>query len=207
MRLRLHLLQTLTTMKQNKLQVVNVPNVLSAYRILAFPFIAWSIIQGNKQLYITLLCINLITDILDGLIARTFKLETELGARLDSLADIGTYIMAFTGMLVLEMDFVKAHAVAFSVVMVLYATPQVIALLRFRRATSFHLYSSKFTGYTQGIFMFTYFVFGCPMWYFYFMIVVSCIAYTEALILVISLPQLRSNVKGLYWMIRDRQLW
>lgn len=193
-------------MKQKNLQLLNVPNVLSAYRILALPFIIWSIAQGNKQLYITLLSINLITDILDGFIARAFKLETELGARLDSLADIGTYLMAFSGMLVLEWEFVTAHAAAFCVVMILYVTPQLIALVRFRRATSFHLYSSKLTGYVQGIFMFTYFLFGCPLWYFYFMIAVSCIAYTEALILVVTLPQLRSNVRGLYWMIRDKEL-
>jgi CDP-diacylglycerol--glycerol-3-phosphate 3-phosphatidyltransferase len=179
--------------------------MLSAYRILALPFIVWSIVQGDKHLYITLLSINLITDILDGLIARTFHLETELGARLDSLADIGTYLMAFSGMIVLEWDFVSAHAAVFCTVMTLYITPQIISLLRFRRTTSFHLYSSKLTGYVQGIFMFMYFLFGCPLWYFYFMICVSCIAYTEALILVISLPQLRSNVKGLYWMIRDKQ--
>jgi len=204
--LLLHLLQTNIAMKQKNLHLLNVPNLLSAYRILALPFIVWSIVQGNKHLYITLLSINLITDILDGLIARTFKLETELGARLDSLADIGTYLMAFSGMIVLEWKFVTAHAAAFSVVMIMYVTPQLISLIRFKRATSFHLYSSKFTGYVQGTFMFIYFLFGCPLWYFYFMIVVSCIAYTEALILVISLRKLRSNVRGLYWMIRDKEL-
>ena len=190
-------------LKEQKL--LNVPNALSAYRILALPFIVCSIVQGNKQLYITLLCINLITDILDGLIARTFKLETELGARLDSLADIGTYIMAFSGMIVLENEFVRGHAVPFIIVMSLYALPQVISLIRFRRATSFHLYSSKFTGYVQGIFMFTYFVFGYSAWYFYFMITISCMAYLEAFILVVSLKELRSNVRGIYWLMKEKR--
>src|SRR3546814_12982871 len=74
----------------------NVPNALSAYRILALPFIIHSIVTGDKQLFITLLSVNLITDILDGLIARVFRLQTELGAKLDSLADIGTYLMALS---------------------------------------------------------------------------------------------------------------
>ena len=200
----LHLLK-INSMRSKEHKLLNVPNVLSAYRILALPFIIWSIVQGNKQLYITLLCINLITDILDGLIARTFGLETELGARLDSLADIGTYIMAFTGMIVLEDQFVGEHAIAFLVVMGLYAAPQIISLVRFRRATSFHLYSSKATGYVQGIFMFTYFLFGYASWYFYSMITISCMAYLEALILVISLPALRSNVKGLYWIMKEKR--
>ncbi len=188
-----------------KEKIVNVPNALSVYRILALPFIIWSIVNGNKTLYITLLSINLITDILDGLIARTFKLETELGARLDSFADIGTYIMAFSGMIVLEKEFVGTHSIEFLIVIGMYVLPQLISLVRFRRPTSFHLYSSKSLGYVQGIFIFTYFVFGYYPWYFYFMIVMSCVVYLEALIIICTIPALRSNVKGIYFMLREHK--
>ncbi len=184
---------------------LNVPNVLSAYRILALPFIVWTIVAGDKQGYILLLSVNLITDILDGLIARTFKLETEFGARLDSLADIGTYAMAFAGMLVLETAFVKEYRFAFFILMGLYVLVQIIALMRFKRTTSFHLYSSKVVGYVQGIFMFTYFVFGFTPWYFYLMLVVSYLAYLEALLIVSTIPQLRSNVKGIYFMWKEHK--
>lgn len=190
-------------MKKEK--VINVPNALSIYRIIALPFIVWSIVDGNKSIYITLLSINLITDILDGWIARTFHLETELGARLDSFADIGTYIMAFSGMIILEGPFVNEHALAFSFVIGMYALPQIISLIRFRRPTSFHLYSSKTLGYIQGIFIFTYFVFGYTSWYFYFMVTASCVVYAEALVIVLSIPALRSNVKGIYFMLKENK--
>lgn len=190
-------------MKKEK--VINVPNALSIYRIVALPFIVWSIVDGNKSIYITLLSINLITDILDGWIARAFHLETELGARLDSFADIGTYIMAFSGMIILEGPFVNEHALAFSFVIGMYALPQIISLIRFRRPTSFHLYSSKTLGYIQGIFIFTYFVFGYTPWYFYFMVTASCVVYAEALVIVLSIPALRSNVKGIYFMLKENK--
>lgn len=190
-------------MKKEK--VINVPNALSIYRIVALPFIVWSIVDGNKSIYITLLSINLITDILDGWIARTFHLETELGARLDSFADIGTYLMAFSGMIILEGPFVNEHALAFSFVIGMYALPQIISLIRFRRPTSFHLYSSKTLGYIQGIFIFTYFVFGYTPWYFYFMVIASCVVYAEALVIVLSIPALRSNVKGIYFMLKENK--
>lgn len=188
-------------MKKQKL--FNVPNVLSAYRLAALPFLIYFIVKGDKNMFITLLSINLITDILDGLIARTFKLETEFGARLDSFADIGTYIMAFSGMIILEKEFIHVHALEFNVMMGLYITPQLISLIRFRRTTSLHLYSSKVVGYLQGIFIFSYFHFGFANWYFYFMLVCSYIAYAEALIILISIPQLRSNVKGIYFMLKQ----
>lgn len=181
-----------------------VPNLLSAYRILALPFIAWMIWKGERDTYALLMCINLVTDILDGLIARTFKLQTELGARLDSTADLGTYAMAFCGFIVLEKQFVHDMRWPFFVLLSWYALPQLLSLLRFRRNTSFHLYSSKVTGYLQGIFLFTYFVWGFHGWYFWLMWSFSLLAYTEALIIVLRIPQLRSNVKGIYWMIREK---
>jgi cardiolipin synthase (CMP-forming) len=195
----------MTRKLSKKEDIYTIPNFLSAYRIVALPFIIGAIASGNKQLYITLLSINLISDILDGWIARTFKMETELGARLDSLADIGSYIMAFAGMIILEGDFVKAHSTAFTVMIILYTLPQITSLARFKRVTSFHLYSNKITGYVQGIFIFTYFNWRNSDLYFYLMITVSCLAYIEALIIVSSIPELRSNVKGLYFILKEHK--
>src|ERR1019366_6670880 len=94
-------------------KLFSIPNVLSGYRILALPFIVRAIFIEDRHLYITLLAINFITDILDGQIARRFGQETEFGAKLDSFADIGTTLMAFAGMVLLEWSFVLAHQYAF----------------------------------------------------------------------------------------------
>lgn len=181
---------------------LTIPNALSAYRILALPFIAWTIAAGNKYAYITLLSVNLVTDILDGFIARRLNLTTEFGARLDSLADMGTYSMAFAGMIVLERAFVEAHATEFYALTGLYASVQIVSLLRFQRTTSFHLYSSKVTGYVQGIFIFCYFLSGYSSGFFYAMLAISCLAYLEALIIVLFIRELRSNVQGIYFLLK-----
>jgi len=188
-----------------KKKILNIPNLLSVYRIGALPFIILAIMKGDNHLFITLLSVNLITDILDGLIARTFNLETEFGARLDSIADMGTYAMAFSGMILLQNTFVSEHKVAFFTIMLLYITPQIISLLKFKRPTSLHLYSSKTVAYLQGIFIFTLFLFGYNTWYFYFMMICSCIAYIEAIIIVSFTPKLRSNVRGIYFMVKEYQ--
>ena len=85
-----------------KNEIYTVPNILSFYRLVAFPYILWLTTSGNEHLFAIFLIVNLITDVLDGFIARTFKCETELGARLDSLADIGTYILAVVGTFVFK---------------------------------------------------------------------------------------------------------
>ncbi len=179
-------------------KLLNIPNVLSGYRILALPVLFWAMFSNNDKLFIILLSANLISDILDGFIARRFNMQTEFGARLDSIADIGTYICAFSGMFYFHYDFIQEHVFEFSLMMGLYIIPQLISLIKFKRSPSLHLYSNKITGYIQGIFIFTFFNFGNYPPYFYFMIVFSALAYFEELVCVLYLKELRSNVRTFY---------
>jgi cardiolipin synthase (CMP-forming) len=182
----------------------NIPNILSGWRLLSFPVLIYLIFTGNRSAFILLLSINLITDILDGLIARIFKLQTNFGARLDSLADMGTYIAAFTAFIVLEWPFVSSKAVAFSVLIIMWILPQLISIIRFRKPPHFHLWSNKFAGYIQGIFIFTYFNWGNSEIYFWIMWSISILAFMEELIVAVRIPKLRSDLKGIYWMMREQ---
>ena len=58
--------------------VLNVPNLISLYRLLIFPVILYFALTGREQWYVILLCISLISDVLDGNIARIFKLQTNI---------------------------------------------------------------------------------------------------------------------------------
>jgi len=185
--------------------ILNVPNFLSFYRLLAIPFIVWSLFEENKTLFVALICINLITDILDGLIARTFNLCTEFGARLDSLADIGTFLLSISCFWVFEKLFVLEHQFAFITLFSFYAIPQLVSLLKFKRPTSFHLYSNKIVGYIQGIFIFTFFVFGYNEFYFYFMVAASCLGDFEVFLLVLLLPKIISNAKSIFSVLKRKQ--
>lgn len=195
------LIHIIKTMKKN--QLFTLPNFLSAYRILALPFIFWAVYHHNKFLFTILLSINLITDIFDGIIARVFHLETDFGARLDSIADSGTFISAIAGMVFLEREFVTEHGMAFILVLVLYLLVYVVSFLKFRKGPSLHLYSSKVVAYLQGIFLFTFFVFGYQSAYFYFMIVCSCLSHMEEILILTRLSVLRSNCKGILWVLKE----
>lgn len=185
-------------------QVRNIPNFLSGYRLLMLPVLVFAVFTDHRNLYAWLLCINLITDILDGYLARKFKWESEFGARLDSTADFGTYLAAFLGIIFLERDFFNAHIVELSLIIAFFFLPQIIALIRFGRNTSMHLYSSKVCGYIQGIFFFTYFAFGYCAWYFYFMLIVSSFNFLEEVIIVSTVKEIKSNMKGLYWVLKEK---
>ncbi|RZJ73456.1 CDP-alcohol phosphatidyltransferase family protein [Flavobacterium sp.] len=190
---------------KTKENVFTVPNALSAYRIVMIPVIIWSLANENRNLFATLICVNLVTDILDGLIARAFNLCTELGARLDSLADMGTFLLSIAGFWVFEEDFVREHAIAFCLIFGFYGLGQLSSLVKFRRTTSFHLYTSKILGYIQGIFIFTFFVFGNWNVYFYFMVAASCVAEFEVFLVVLTLKKPVSNAKSFFHIIKEQR--
>lgn len=181
-----------------------IPNLLSGYRIVALPFIIWALVSGERNLFITLLSVNLVTDILDGYIARKWKLETKLGAKLDSIADIGTYLVAVWGMFALERAFMNEHAAVLITLVVLYLLPQLVAIIKFRQIASLHLYSGKVVAYLQGIFIFTFFIWGHSDWFFYPVMLVSYLSYLEETIAILVIPALKENAKSLYTILKTK---
>ena len=141
-------------------QIYNLPNFLSLYRLLSFPLVMYFAVSGNERLFAVFLIINFLTDALDGIIARMFRLQTELGARLDALADVGMYICAITGVFVFKAADFAAHLLSLYVYIGTFAGSVLISVLKFMRFPRLHLYSSKIGGYLQGIFFFVLFVFG-----------------------------------------------
>ena len=180
---------------------LNIPNILSLYRLLSFPVVIIIALMHYEKVFVILLCINLITDILDGLIARVFKMQTELGAKLDSIADFGMYIQAILGIFIFKAIDFTPHIFSFSVFIGMFALCNIFSLIKFHRLPSLHLYSWKMGGYIQGIFFFVLFVFGFYKYFYFFMIFWGITSFTEHLIVQIILKKMKSNAKGLYWVI------
>ncbi len=65
----------------------NLPNLLTAARILATPYLFWLVWTHHYTEVIWLFIIIGLTDIADGFIARRYKASSRLGAYLDPIAD------------------------------------------------------------------------------------------------------------------------
>ena len=68
-------------------QILTLPNQLTMLRLLILPFILIAMIYHRHELALALFLGAVITDVVDGKIARHFGQKTELGAYLDPLAD------------------------------------------------------------------------------------------------------------------------
>lgn len=69
------------------MKYLNIPNILTLLRIGLIPIFTLAFLQGAHDLALAFFILAGITDLLDGAIARAFKLKTRLGAFLDPAAD------------------------------------------------------------------------------------------------------------------------
>ena len=185
--------------------ILNVPNVISLYRLLVFPLILYLALTGQEKWYAIFLCISLVSDILDGNIARIFKLQTKFGAALDNLADVCTYFMAVLGLFLFKWVDIAPHAWILYLFLGIFLASYLVSFLRFGKIPGLHLYSAVSAGYIQGIFFFVLFVFGFYIWFYYLALIWGIVAYTEKIFVLLRLDDIRSGVKGLYWLLKEKK--
>lgn len=185
--------------------VLNVPNLISLYRLLVFPVILYMALTNRESVFVVLLCISLVSDALDGFIARRFNLQTKFGAALDNLADICTYAMAVLGLFVFKWTDVEPHALMLYIFFTLFILSYIIAFVRFGKIPGLHLYSAVSAGYVQSIFFFVLFVFGFYEWFYYLALGWGVIAYVEKCLVLLRLDDIKRGVKGLYWLIQAQK--
>lgn len=185
--------------------ILTIPNLLSFYRILSFPVIFYFAWTKQESVYFILLIISLITDALDGFIARKFNMQSEFGARLDSLADIGMYVVAIVGVMCLKNSEIEPYKVSLVLFVLLLILPVVISFIKFRTFPSLHLYSAKMAGCCMGLFFFTLFVFDFFPVFYYLMLVVGILSFVEEIAVLLILADLKSDIKGLYWLLKSKK--
>lgn len=75
-------------------RIITIPNILSFFRLLLIPIIAWLYIK-KQDYYMTVIVLGLsgLTDVVDGIIARKFNMISDFGKAFDPIADKLTQII------------------------------------------------------------------------------------------------------------------
>jgi len=186
--------------------ILNIPNLITIYRLLAFPLILYFALAGKESLFAIFLVINLLTDAIDGFIARRFNMVTEVGAKLDSFADNLTYVLVFTGIYIFKLDDILPYKISFLVFISCLLFTVVFSLIKFGKFPSFHMYLTKIGGYLQGAFFICLFTVGFIVPFYYFIICWGILGAIESIAIQIVIPEMRSNVKGLYWVLNEEKV-
>ncbi len=181
------------------------PNVLSGLRLLAVPVLAVLAARHQENAFAWLLIAALLTDVADGWIARTWSLESRIGALLDSIADSALMFVAVYGIWAFHRDVMTDNTIACSLAVGLWALENLLALARYGRLSSFHTYLSKVAANALGFFIGVLFVFGFEPWLFYLAMGTTIVASVEELALLAVLGDWRADVRGLWWVLRERR--
>jgi CDP-diacylglycerol--glycerol-3-phosphate 3-phosphatidyltransferase len=182
---------------------VTVPNVISIVRLLAAPALvvlaAWE--MGTAFLALTILL--LLTDWIDGRIARAWKQETTFGARLDAISDATIYACIAGGVWLLRPEDFLAERYWLIVLGTTYLLSLAACFAKFGCLPNYHTRLAKTSWFlvTVGVIAF---LFGYP-WPIRVAMAVVTAANFESIAVTLTLRQWRPDVSSLAEAMRIRE--
>lgn len=181
----------------------SIPNILSGFRIIAVPFLLYFAWTGYINLFLGLLIISLLSDAIDGYIARTLSLTSDIGTKLDSWGDMATYLSVPFCAWWLWPEILKKEAVYVFIVIGAYVIPIIAGLIKFRRIPSYHTWGAKIAAVIMSIAVFILFITEVS-WPFRCAAVVQAIVACEEVSITIQLSKLQGNIQSL-WHVKKVQ--
>ena len=184
---------------------MNIADWFSLYRIVAFPFLLSLIFLNHPFFFAFMLLISLSTDMIDGFLARGLKLRSERGAQLDSYGDALTFVAGLFGLFWYHWGYLQAYWPFIAAIFGVYLVQLIMAYWRYGKPSSFHTYLAKCAALFQGLFMVSIFFWGPQDWLLYLALVLSFVETLEEIVLIAILPTWKTDVKGLFWVLRGRK--
>lgn len=180
---------------------MTLPNLLSLIRLaggLLLIVIAWF---GKEQLFLVVLILCFFLDLIDGPIARWLHQISELGPRLDSIADFSVYSAFLIGAWWLWPDIIVRERVYILLLVASLLIPVVFGLFKFHKTTSYHTWLVKLAAVCIAPGAIILFLSG-PAWLFHMATVISVLAAIEQIIITCLLDHTRSNIRSIFHVIR-----
>lgn len=179
-------------------------NSITMYRLVSAPFLLLIAFMGQLNLFKWLLAFSYFTDAIDGALSRKFNVASVFGSRLDSVADDATVLVSVVALWLFEPDFIRKEWMIIAGLLALFGVQTIAALVAYKKITSFHTYLAKAAAVAQSFFFILFFFgIGPTQTLFYVAATITAFELLEEILLVIILPEWKTNVKGLYWVLKS----
>lgn len=179
-------------------------NGITWVRVIAFPVLLLLIWWDRQDIFKWLLGICFFTDAIDGMLARKLKVASVFGTKLDSIGDDLTILAGVLGVWFFKQGFLHEQRWFIGTMLGLFALQTILAFFRYGRITSFHTILAKLAAILQGSFLILLFFTQEPFLpLFYAASFITTLELIEEIILVVLLKDWHTNIKGVYWAIRD----
>lgn len=180
------------------------PNLLSGFRILCVPVLlalAWS---QATTLFCTLFALGLVSDVLDGILARHLGQESELGARLDQWGDFALWSSLPLSAWWLWPEIVGREAPYAVLALVCLLAPTAIAYAKYREVPGYHTKAAKLSAVLMGVAVPLLLLFDIA-WPFRLAAIFLVICAIDELGITYLLPECRHDVSSVFAAARLRR--
>lgn len=182
------------------------PNVISTFRLLAAPVLLAMAVEQMHGGFAWLLVPALLSDMVDGWLARKLQCESQLGSFLDSAADTLLIVVIIVSIWFLHPTVYQQHWPVIATTVVVWSIAHLLALLRYGRLASFHTRLLQTGIFLFGLFALVLFTYGFVPWMLYLAGAVSLIGAIEHVSLLVLLPEWTPNIRGgLVEVIRNQR--
>ena len=127
------------------------PNLVTLSRLCVAPVLLALARAGASRAFLALFCVALLTDVVDGKLARWLGQTSVKGARLDSWADFALYTTVPLGAYWLRPDLLRDEALSFWLIVGSMIVPKLYGFLKFRKLTGYHTRGAVLGAYLVGI--------------------------------------------------------
>lgn len=172
----------------------NLPNAFTATRLALVPVLVALAALGQPGAFVGVLALAFATDAIDGFLARRFRLESPLGAKLDSHADLALWLSLPLATWLLRPAFVRAELASIALLLACLALPVLAGFAKFGRVPSYHTWSAKTTAVLFAAALFAIYLDG-PLWPFRIATVCGAIMTLEELAITAILPAWHADVR------------
>lgn len=184
----------------------HVPVALTLLRAALGPVVlALAAYRPSPLVFACCLVIAFVSDIFDGVIARRLGVATEAVRRLDSVADSIFYVCAGISAYWLYPQAIRERLAPLCVLLALEVTRYVVDWAKFRRETSYHMWSSKLWGIFLFLGFFALLGFGQAGVLLTMAICVGILADAEGLLISLVLPVWRHDVPTVFHALGMRK--
>ena len=180
----------------------NIPNLLSSFRLVVVPFlllIAW---QGWPNLFLAFLAVSLLSDAIDGFIARKLKITSKTGAKLDSWGDFATYSTVALCAWWLWPEILQREAFFVVMGIVFFILPALAGSIKFKRLPCYHTWAAKIQAVLMCVALFTLFITDIA-WPFRCAVILQYFVSIEEIAITLRLKEQRYNVRSFWHLIHS----
>ena len=183
---------------------MNVPNLLSTFRLGCAPVLLVLAWNGATNAFLACFGLGLVSDVLDGVLARRLGQESDLGARLDQWADFALWGCFPVGAWWLWPETARREVPYVILALVCLLLPTAIAYARYRAVPGYHTWAAKLAAVLMGIAVPLLLIFDLA-WPFRLAALFLVVCALDELLITTLLPECRHDVPSVFHAARLRR--